>query len=88
MHGKPVSRGHKHFRSVFVQDEVIPSLTLPDGLKPNGLGVDPEEIVFDPPLAPSYPLQSAPPAYDKPQYGSDWTGLKPFQVKFACMHSS
>ena len=63
-----------------MQEEVVPSLTLPDGLKPKGLDVHPEEIVFDPPLAPSYPLQPAPPAYDKPQYGADWTGLKPFQV--------
>ncbi|KAL3162911.1 hypothetical protein ABBQ32_009353 [Trebouxia sp. C0010 RCD-2024] len=62
------------------EEEVAPSLTLPDGLKPTGLDVRPEEIVFDPPLAPSYPLQPAPPAYDKPQHGADWTGLKPFQV--------
>lgn len=63
-----------------MQEEVVPSLTLLDGLKPTGLDVHPEEIGFDPPLAPSYPLQPAPPAYDKPQYGADWTGLKPFQV--------
>ena len=42
--------------------------------------MQPEEIAFDPPLPPSYPLQPAPPPYDKPVYGADWTGLKPFQV--------
>lgn len=72
--------GCKHLIPLLVQEEVAPSLTLPDGLKPTGLDVRPEEIVFDPPLAPSYPLQPAPPAYDKPQHGADWTGLKPFQV--------
>lgn len=58
----------------------MPALVLPDGLKPRGLGMQPEEIAFDPPLPPSYPLQPAPPPYDKPVYGADWTGLKPFQV--------
>jgi len=58
----------------------VPGLVLPDGLKPKGLGVQPDEVPFDPPLTPNYPLQPAPPPYDKPQYGADWTGLKPFQV--------
>ena len=58
----------------------MPALVLPDGLKPRGLGMQPEEIAFDPPLPPSYLLQPAPPPYDKPVYGADWTGLKPFQV--------
>ncbi|KAL0050091.1 hypothetical protein WJX82_004313 [Trebouxia sp. C0006] len=61
------------------EEEVVPALVLPDGLKPRGLGMQPEEIAFDPPLPPSYPLQPAPPPYDKPVYGADWTGLKPFQ---------
>ncbi|KAL0041510.1 hypothetical protein WJX79_005750 [Trebouxia sp. C0005] len=61
------------------EEEVVPALVLPDGLKPKGLGMQPEEIAFDPPLPPSYPLQPAPPPYDKPVYGADWTGLKPFQ---------
>ncbi len=60
----------------------MPALVLPDGLKPKGLGMQPEEIAFDPPLPPSYPLQPAPPPYDKPMFGADWTGLKPFQVDF------
>ena len=58
----------------------MPPLVLPDGLKPKGLDVQAEEVTFDPPLPPSYPLQPPPPPYDKPQYGADWTGLKPFQV--------
>ncbi|KAL0042270.1 hypothetical protein WJX77_008145 [Trebouxia sp. C0004] len=61
------------------EEEVVPALVLPDGLKPKGLGMQPEEIAFDPPLPPCYPLQPAPPPYDKPVYGADWTGLKPFQ---------
>ena len=63
-----------------MQEEVVPGLVLPDGLKPKGLDVQPEEIAFDLPLTPSYPLQPPPPPYDKPLYGADWTGLKPFQV--------
>lgn len=55
-------------------------MILTDGLKPKGLDVQPEEIVFDPPLAPSYPLQPPPPPYDKPNFGADWTGNKPFQA--------
>ena len=52
----------------------------------------PEEIVFDSPLAPSYPLQPPPHPYDKPKYGVDWTGIKPFQAGVLlhacveCMH--
>ena len=66
--------------SALKQEEVVPGLVLPDGLKPKGLDVQPEETAFDAPLPPSYPLQPAPPPYDKPVYGADWTGLKPFQV--------
>ena len=62
------------------QDEIIPALVVPNGLKPRGLGVPPTELMFDAPLPPNYPLQPAAPPYDKPQYGTDWTGLKPFQV--------
>lgn len=73
---------------LLLQEEVVPSLILPDGLKPKGLDVQPEEIAFDPPLPPSFPLQPAPPPYDKPKYGADWTGLKPFQVTIPCMHAA
>lgn len=66
--------------SALIQEEVVPGLVLPDGLKPRGLDVQPAETAFDPPLAPSYPLQPPPPPYEKPVYGADWTGLKPFQV--------
>ena len=71
---------------LLLQEEVVPGLILPDGLKPKGLDVQPEEIAFDPPLPPSFPLQPAPPLYDKPKCGADWTGLKPFQVT-DCLHA-
>lgn len=63
------------------QDEAIPALVVPDGLKPKGLGIPSAELMFDAPLPPSYPLQPAAPPYDKPQYGADWTGLKPLHVR-------
>lgn len=66
--------------AVASQDEVIPALVVPDGLKPRGLGVPVAELMFDAPLPPNYPLQPAAPPYDKPQHGTDWTGLKPFHV--------